>query len=79
MVGITSQQSLALNIVKYTFTVASVKRSGHQPVQKAFDATISTLLASFEDAPEPPGFFEALADIITAVPDEVGCEPIFSE
>lgn len=48
-------------------------------MQKAFDATISTLLASFEDAPEPTGFFEALVDIITAVPDEVSCEPIFFE
>jgi hypothetical protein len=71
LVAIAPQQNLVLDIVKYAFIGASAKQLEHHTIQKAFDSTISTLVVSFQDAPLPTGFFDALFDIITGVPDEV--------
>ena len=71
MVGIAPQQNLVIDIVKYTFVVASGNHLGYEINQTVFDETLSTLLDLFQDARVPSGFFEALVDIITGIPDEV--------
>lgn len=64
-----------MDIVKYTFIIASGNHLGYQINQKVFDETIATLSGSFQNSPVPAGFFEALVDIITAIPDEVSYGP----
>lgn len=76
---IADEHNLVLDIVKYTVIVASGTQSGHQSIQKALEATISTLLVLFKDTPLPVGFSEALVDIITTVSDEVSYWSTFSK
>ncbi len=78
LVAIAPQQDLVLDIVKYAFLGASGEQFEHQTIQKAFDTTISTLVVSFQNAPLPTGFYDALVDIITGVPDEVSRTRSFS-
>lgn len=73
LVRLAEVQNLVLDIVKYTMIVASGTQLGHQTLPKIWDPTISTLLDVFKDASLPAGFFEALADIVTALSLEVSC------
>lgn len=77
LVRIADEHNLVLDIVKYTTIVASGNQSGHQSIQNVLEETVSTLLVSFQDAPLPVGFFEALVDIITILSDKVSCGSTF--
>ena len=79
LVKFADDQNPIVDIVKYTIVVASRTLLGHQAIEKVGEATISTLLGSFQDIPFPAGFFKALADIVTVLSHEVRCWIIFSK